>query len=116
MKTLSTSQKTKKWEVVYTADQLVRIGNSLRHGEAVRIAERAATNYTNVKIVLSGNRNQGITNKAKTALRIVEEALAIIESYEKDLSNQIFRLDEQRKIYYHLRTGLHISEAPAILY
>lgn len=107
-----TDTTEKRWQVVYTADQLIRIGNSLRHGEAGNIAHKVGSHYTNVKIVLSGNRNQGVTTKAKTAILVVEEAIAAIQRYELELSNEISRLSKQIEAYQALRASLPTAQGP----
>ena len=109
---LLTKTKTKKgWEVVYTADELRRIGGNLALGDAHKIVEAVGVNYHTVKIVLSGNREAGITTKSKVGIRVVEEALRLIAGYAKDLDGKIRSLRVQRHDYLELVRNMRRASA-----
>jgi hypothetical protein len=80
-------QKTKETKKVvetkYTAEELVKIGKLLRHGDSMRIAEQCEMPYNGVARLFSGGEhNTGITNKATKSLLVIEKALEIIASYK----------------------------------
>jgi hypothetical protein len=111
-KEVLTKAKGKKgWEVVYTADELRRIGGSLALGDAHKIVEAVGVNYHTVKIVLSGNREAGITNKSKVGMRVVKEALRLIDCYAKELEGKIRRLQVQKHDYLELLRDMRRASA-----
>jgi hypothetical protein len=97
-------QKTKETKKVvetkYTADELVKIGNLLRHGDAMRIAEQCEMPYNSVARLFSGGEhNIGITNRATKSLLVIEKALAIIATYKVEAMDKKNALDMMIKKY-----------------
>jgi hypothetical protein len=72
-------------ETKYSAEELVKIGGLLKHGDAMRIANLCEMPYNGVaRLFSSGEHNIGITNRATKSLLVVERALEIIEGYKKE--------------------------------
>jgi hypothetical protein len=72
---------TKKYSVVYTSEELIQIGNLLKHGDAANIARLLGANYFQVKKILTGNSGKPLTSKSKVGVRIVQEAVGMVQIY-----------------------------------
>lgn len=81
-------------ETKYSAEELVKIGGLLKHGDSMRIANLCEIPYNGVaRLFFDGKHNTGITNRATKSLLAVEKALAIIEVYKKEAIDKKNDLD-----------------------
>jgi hypothetical protein len=96
----TTKERKKIVETKYSAEELVRIGELLRNGDAMRIAEMCEMPYNGVARLFSGGKhNKGVTNQATKSLLAIEKALAMIANYKIEAVDKKNTLDMMIKKY-----------------